>query len=310
MMQPKIKSKVRCTDREVGEVVRVIVDPLSKGISHIVVKAGAAERLVPVDQHVTACTEEGIELSVSSDALARFEPFRREDYVQVKEVEIPHLERHLDVVPGEVLFAIPDLEKNIARRTFLQRFTNAIGLVLSLPLLYPAFKYIIHPMYRPFDNRWITVGGAGQFRETDVPRLVKFTKTVKEGFLEREFEKSHWAMKASPEMLEKVYQNRDPEFKDQEGKVVWENDKDMDIVVFSGKCPHLGCAFRWRKHRRFGPSFICPCHLSVFDPAGILVDGPSPRPLDILPVKLDGSNNLEIIDAEFKAGKEERIRIV
>ena len=309
-MQPKIKSKVRCTDREVGEISRVIVDPLSKGISHIVVKTGGRELLIATDQNVSACTEEGIELSFPSEALARFEPFRREDYVQVKEVEIPHLERHLDVVPGEVLVPIPDLEKNIARRTFLQRFTHAIGLVLSLPLLYPAFKYIIHPMYRPLDNRWIKMGRAEQFRELDVPRLVKFSKTVKEGFLEREYQKSHWAMKASPAMLEKIYQKRETEFKDQDGKAIWENNKELDIVVFSGKCPHLGCAFRWRKHRRFGPSFVCPCHLSVFDPAGIVLDGPSPRSLDILPVKLSGKGAIEIIDVEFKAGKKERIRIV
>ncbi|MEK6683240.1 MAG: ubiquinol-cytochrome c reductase iron-sulfur subunit [Nitrospirota bacterium] len=309
-MQPKIKSKVRCTDREVGEITRVIVDPLSKEISHIVVRTGGGERLIATDQNVSACTEEGIELSFPSAALSRFEPFRREEYVQVKEVEIPHLERHLDVIPGEALVPIPDLEKNIARRTFLQRFTNVIGLVLSLPLLYPAFKYIIHPMYRPLDNTWIKMGRAEQFRELDVPRLVKFPKTVKEGFLEREYEKSHWAMKASPEMLEKIYQDRETEFKDQDGKVIWENNKESDIVVFSGKCPHLGCAFRWRKHKRFGQSFVCPCHLSVFDPAGILMDGPSPRPLDILPVKLSGKGDIEIIDAEFKAGKEERIRIV
>ena len=37
MMQPKLKSKVLCTDREVGEVTKVIVDPLSQEVSHIVV---------------------------------------------------------------------------------------------------------------------------------------------------------------------------------------------------------------------------------------------------------------------------------
>jgi len=165
-------------------------------------------------------------------------------------------------------------------------------------------------MYRPLDNTWIKIGRADQFRELDTPRLVKFPKAVKEGFLEREYEKSHWAMKASPAMLEKVYQDRETEFKDQDGKIIWENNKELDIVVFSGKCPHLGCAFRWRKHKRFGQSFVCPCHLSVFDPSGALMDGPSPRPLDIIPVKLNGRGDIEIIDVEFKAGKEERIRIV
>ena len=309
-MQPKIRSKVRCTDREIGEVSRVIVDPLDKAVSHLVVMTGGREMLIATDGNVTAVTADGVQLNFPSSALSTFEVFHRDDYVTVKEVEIAHLERHLDVTPGEALVPIPDLEKNIKRRTFLQQFTNAIGFVLAVPLLYPAVKYIIHPMYRPFDNTWIKMGRADQFRELDKPRLVKFTKTVKEGFLERELEKSHWAIKASPAVREKIYQDREVEFRDRSGKVIWVNNKEAEIVVFSGKCPHLGCAYRWRKHKRFGQVFICPCHLSVFDPVGKVLDGPAPRPLDILPVKVIGSGVIEIIDMEFKAGKEERIRLV
>ncbi|MBI5411123.1 MAG: hypothetical protein HZA21_03930, partial [Nitrospirae bacterium] len=43
MQQPKLKSKVQCTDREVGEVTKVIVDPITKEVSHIVVGNGAGE---------------------------------------------------------------------------------------------------------------------------------------------------------------------------------------------------------------------------------------------------------------------------
>ena len=46
-MQPKLKSKVRCADHEIGEVTKVIVDPLSHEISHLVVSVnGAGERQV------------------------------------------------------------------------------------------------------------------------------------------------------------------------------------------------------------------------------------------------------------------------
>ena len=49
MMQPQLKSKVRCTDREVGEVAKVIMDPLSHEVSHLVVSMnGAGERQVPM----------------------------------------------------------------------------------------------------------------------------------------------------------------------------------------------------------------------------------------------------------------------
>ena len=51
-MQPQLKSKVRCTDREIGEVTKVIVDPLSREISHIVVSMnGSGERQVTAFRH-------------------------------------------------------------------------------------------------------------------------------------------------------------------------------------------------------------------------------------------------------------------
>ncbi len=309
-MQPKIKSKVYCTDREVGEVSFVIVDPLTHDISHVVLKTGGRELMIPADGNIGDVTEDRIQLTFASAALANHEPFRREDYVLVKEVEIAHLERHLDVSPGDALVPIPALEKNIERRTFLQRFTNAIGLVLGLPLVYPVVRYLTFPMFQPLNNDWVKLGRAEQLGVPDLPKLIKFERKLKEGFLEREFTKSHWAVKATPEMLEKIYDDKDREFRDEHGKVVWVNRKDVDVVVFSGKCPHLGCAYRLRKHRRFGQTFVCPCHLTVFSPSGQVLDGPSPRGLDILPVRTTGNGGIEIIDMEFKAGRAEQIRIV
>lgn len=313
-MQPKIKSKVVCTDREVGEVTRVIVDPLTKEISHVVVMAGEVERMVPVAGNVSAVTGEAVRLNCPSDALSNFERFQRGEFVGVNEVEIAHLERHLDVTPGEILVPLPLLERDLSRRSFFTRFTNAIGAVLALPLVFPVFKYITQPMYQPFDNGWIKLGRVEQLGQVDTPRLIKFRKSVQEGFLKREYEKSHWVIKASPELREKIYAERGAErgmeFRNPRGDLIWENRPETDLVVLSGKCPHLGCAFRWRKHRTFGQAFVCPCHLSIFDPSGKTLDGPSPRPLDVLPVKVSGSGEIQIIDMEFKAGKKEQVRIV
>jgi Rieske Fe-S protein len=309
-MQPKIKSKVSCTDREMGEVSRVVVDPLTREISHLVVKISQGEFLVPTEGNLSNCTDEQVQLSLSSASLTNFPAFRREDYVLVKEVEIPHLERHLEVDPGEALVPIPALEKNIGRRTFLSRFTNTIGAVVGFSLVYPVMKYIIHPMYAPFDNSWVPMASVNRLTNVDLPKLIKYPKTVQEGFLVRDFNKSHWAVKASPELLDKIYQGKDREFHDKDGKVLWVNEKNVDIVVFSGKCPHLGCAYRWRKHKQFGEAFICPCHLSIFASSGEVLDGPSPRGLDILPVRVAGNGQIDIIDMEFKAGKSEQHRII
>lgn len=312
-MQPKIKSKVACTDREIGEVARVIVDPLTRDISHLVVKAGGLELMVPTEGNVSAVTDEMVRLNCASGDLAKFGRFHREEFVQVQEVEIAHLERHLDVTPGEVLVPLPLLERDLSRRSFFTKFTNAIGAVLALPLIFPALKYIMYPMYQPFNNGWVKLGRE-QSAQTDIPKLMKFQKTVQEGFLKREYEKSHWAIKPSPELREKIYAERGGEksleFRDERGDLIWKNRPDAEVVVLSGKCPHLGCAFRWRKHRVFGQAFVCPCHLSIFDSTGKVLDGPAPRPLDLLPTQVTAGGEVKIIDMEFKAGKREQIRIV
>jgi Rieske Fe-S protein len=309
MQQPKIRSKVRCTDGVVGELAAVVVDPLTRDLSHLVVRANGNERLVETSGNVTSVTPDEVQLAMPSAAFANCAPFRREDFLSVKDVEIAHLERHLDVMPGEALVPLPAMERDIERRAFLERFTHAIGAMIGLPLLYPVARYLAFPMFRPLDNTWLRLGRLDQFRELDQPRLVKFQKNVTEGYLEREYTKSHWAMKASPAVLEKIYGDKPVEFHDG-GKVVWANDPAQDIVVFSGKCPHLGCAYRWRKHRRFGQVFVCPCHLSVFEPSGKVLDGPSPRPLDVMPVRTTAKGEVQIIDVEFKAGKAHQVRIV
>ena len=309
-MQPKIKSKVSCSGVEVGEVRRIIVDPLTGQISHLVVKASQGEILIPTEGNITSCTEDYVQLSIPSESLSRFEPLRRENYVDLNDVEMGRHARHLDVHPGEVLVPLPALEKNIERRSFLTRFTAVIGGVMGFSLVYPILKYITHPMYNPLDNSWVTMGHVKQLLKADFPKNIKYAKTVKEGFLIRKFKKSHWAVKASPELLSKIYRDQDREFHDEDGQVIWVNKKDVDIVVFSGKCPHLGCAYRWRRHKRFGRVFVCPCHLSIFAPNGDPLEGPSPRGLDVMPVKVGSDGRIQIIDLEYKAGKKHQIRIV
>ena len=56
-------------------------------------------------------------------------------------------------------------------------------------------------------------------------------------------------------------------------------------------------------------SVVCPCHLSIYDVAGTVLDGPAPRPLDVLPIKISPAGEIEVIDIEFKAGKREQVRI-
>lgn len=310
-MQPKLKSKVRATDREIGEVSNVIVDPLSHEISHIVVSMnGSGERQIAIGQ-VQSVTEALVELRASSSDVVALPPFKRDEYVTTHEVEIPHLEDHLHVAPGEVLVPYPELEKSVKRRTFFANFTHAIGFLIGLPIAFPVLRYLMKPMYQPFDNGWLKIGNVGKIKQDDIGVQFKYKKKVKEAYMpEAEIEKNVWILKATPAVLDKVYQGKDMEFRDAAGKSVWMNKKDIPYVAFSGKCPHLGCGYKWRQHKVLGQVFLCPCHLSIYDASGKVLDGPAPRPLDALPIKVSASGDVEIIDMEFKAGTKTQIRII
>ena len=310
-MQPQLKSKVRCADREVGEVSKVIMDPLSHEVSHLVVSMnGTGERQVPMGA-VQAVAENLVQLRSSSSEVMGLPPFKRDDYVTLHEVEIPGLERHIHVTPGEVLVPFPELERNVKRRTFFANLTYVTGLFIGLPLVFPVLKFLMKPMYAPLDNGWLKIGNIGKVKADDVGVQFQYKRKVKEAYMpEAEIEKNAWLVKATPAVLERVYQGKDLEFRDTDGKAIWTNKKDIPFLAFSGKCPHLGCAYKWRKHKVLGQVFLCPCHLSIYEASGQVLDGPAPRPLDLLPIQVSPSGEVQIIDMEFKAGTKSQIRIV
>ena len=58
------------------------------------------------------------------------------------------------------------------------------------------------------------------------------------------------------------------------------------ILAYSAICPHAGCDITgWSAERKV---IECPCHASHYDPreAGAVIDGPTPRPLAGLPLKI------------------------
>jgi len=271
---------------------------------------GSGERQVAMG-HVQSVTESLVELRVPSSEILVLPPFKRDDYVTTHEVEISHLEEKIHVTPGEVLVPYPELEKNVKRRTFFMNFTNVITFLIGLPLAYPIMRYLMKPMYAPFDNAWLKVGNIGKIKEDDIGVQFEYKKKVKEVYMpEYEIEKNVWVVKATSALLDKVYQGKDLEFRDATGTALWTNKKEIPFVAFSGKCPHLGCGFKWRKHKVLGRVFLCPCHLSIFDASGKVLDGPAPRPLEVLPVRVSVGGDLEIIEMEFKAGTKSQVRII
>lgn len=307
-VQPKIKSTVRCVDGTVGEVAHVIADPLSLEVSHIVVRTNGTERQVPVSA-IQAAREDAVELACKSDQMAGFPVFKREDYLTSKEVEIPHLEDRVHAEPGEVFVPFPELERSCARRKFFAGFIQVLGALIGLPLVWPVLRFVMKPMYTPYDNRWLKIGNVSKIKTEDVGVQFIFKKSFKDSVLQREEDKNNWVIKASPETLNKIYRGKDMVFTDQNGAVVWVNKATVPYVAFSGKCPHLGCGYKWRSHKTRGQVFLCPCHLSIYDASGAVLDGPAPRPLDVVPIRVSATGDIEIIDVEYKAGKSEQVRI-
>ena len=57
------------------------------------------------------------------------------------------------------------------------------------------------------------------------------------------------------------------------------------FVAFSRVCTHLGCLVEYDKGQR---KLICPCHAGTFDLEGNVLSGPPPRPLTMIPLKVEG----------------------
>ena len=60
--------------------------------------------------------------------------------------------------------------------------------------------------------------------------------------------------------------------------------EDGGFLALHRECTHLGCTVPWRAEKG---RFECPCHASVFDMTGEVLSPPAPRPLDVLPVRLE-----------------------
>jgi len=60
--------------------------------------------------------------------------------------------------------------------------------------------------------------------------------------------------------------------------------EDGSFLALDRQCTHLGCNAAWHPDEQ---RFVCPCHASAFDSRGSVLNGPAPRPLNLLPVTVD-----------------------
>jgi len=67
---------------------------------------------------------------------------------------------------------------------------------------------------------------------------------------------------------------------------------DGGFLALHRECTHLGCTVPWSAREG---RFVCPCHASTFDITGRVLGPPAPRPLDLLPVRIE--NGIVKVDA-------------
>lgn len=58
---------------------------------------------------------------------------------------------------------------------------------------------------------------------------------------------------------------------------------DGGFLALSRRCTHLGCTVPWDPEKKL---FTCPCHASVFDIRGDVIQSPAPRPLNRFAVSI------------------------
>lgn len=163
-----------------------------------------------------------------------------------------------------------------SRRSFFSWMIGIATSVIGLSLAIPLASYVISPSLKRRKTLWAEVGPTGSLR-TGEPEELEYAGTVKDGWRTITAKKAIWAVQQPA----------------------------GDIIVFSPICPHLGCGFRWEAGDH---KFHCPCHGSVYDVTGKVLAGPAPRPLDVLPSKVE-QGKLLILYKEFKSGLDHPVEL-
>lgn len=172
---------------------------------------------------------------------------------------------------------VPGLSTPIGtRRSFFQWVTGAAASLIGLSLAVPLIGYVISPALKRREQPWVEVGSSEDL-SVGSPKQLEYIQTIQDGWMQSQTHKAVWAVKQA----------------------------DDRVTVFSPMCTHLGCGYRWEDADR---KFKCPCHGSVYDASGQVLDGPAPRPLDVLPSKIE-DGKLFVIYKEFKAGLRKAVEL-
>lgn len=80
-----------------------------------------------------------------------------------------------------------------------------------------------------------------------------------------------------------------PPLPNQQGRFLLVHNDDGLMALYT-KCPHLGCTVPYIGPADAPNAFQCPCHGSRYNYNGERTGGPAPRPMDYMPVTVDGDS--------------------
>ncbi len=174
--------------------------------------------------------------------------------------------------PGTPGFSTPVGTRRNFFRWVIQLSAAVIGLGLAVPLA----GYVISPALKKRAKPWVPVGNVSDL-EAGLPKQLEYVTTLQDGWRKTQMRKGVWAVKQD----------------------------DGSVTVYSPICTHLGCGYNWDPSAR---RFLCPCHGSVFDIEGRVLDGPAPRSLDVLPTRIEDGRVL-VQYKEFKSGLKKSVEV-
>ncbi|MDX8407653.1 MAG: ubiquinol-cytochrome c reductase iron-sulfur subunit [Mariprofundaceae bacterium] len=274
----------------IGRISRLIASQSDRQIQFVVVQTPAGKEVVVSAEKFTDDSESGTVLDMTSEQINQQPELDIEKYYALHPVE---WQEEWGAVQGEILSLYPplDADQSSRRRFILGSF--AIMGAIAASLIYPIARYLLFPLTKGLPRLWTRLTMPDQM-DTDVPVFISYKVHRIEGYLEENIPKGIWLIKPSDNLSNQIASRKNTlKFPD----VGWANQK-TDLVAFSPKCPHLGCNVHWSSDDH---EFLCPCHGSRFALDGHVTDGPAPRGLDTLPVRMN-ENQLEIMDMEFRAG--------
>ena len=145
------------------------------------------------------------------------------------------------------------------RRRALVVFVNTVGGLIGAGLSAVLGAFALRPAARD-DEQWVAAGTVDDLIP-NVPAARVVSRAAQDGWYRQ--------------------RSRSTVF------VVW--DGGQTLHALSGTCTHLGCQVRWDAD---STRFRCPCHGGAFDAEGNVVEGPPPRPLDRVEVRLQDETRI------------------